>query len=288
MIPANRLAVVRRHTATSDMEALQTDVMRFMAILGLCLTAIFALVQDLPAVTSTLPVPQTSSREIEVEQEKLVRVKSELLAVTSARQQAEQDRERLEQQLERVRDELVRVESQRSEPEVPAPLEKRPVSVIEPETPIQRVVKQEVMPVPVEPPVEAEPQQELESDSEEGFSLKFASDTALASLIRTRQVMFYAITKGGVWQLSANDLERFEQVPLSGQIFEMAPGTVPLNYPAALLDAVVGVELNRVVWGVSLPDTVRQRITAITRQHRSGEIVISANGDVDIDGGVGR
>ncbi len=31
-----------------ELEALQTDVMRFMAILGFCLMAIFALVQSLP------------------------------------------------------------------------------------------------------------------------------------------------------------------------------------------------------------------------------------------------
>ena len=32
----------------SDIDALQTDVMRFMSILGLCLMAVFALVQSMP------------------------------------------------------------------------------------------------------------------------------------------------------------------------------------------------------------------------------------------------
>ena len=34
--------------AGGDTEALQTDVMRFMAIIGLCLMAVFALVQGIP------------------------------------------------------------------------------------------------------------------------------------------------------------------------------------------------------------------------------------------------
>ena len=35
-------------SAGSDTDALQTDVMRFMSILGLCLMAVFALVQSIP------------------------------------------------------------------------------------------------------------------------------------------------------------------------------------------------------------------------------------------------
>jgi hypothetical protein len=37
---------------------LQTDVMRFMAILSLCLVAIFALVQSMPVAPPVLPVPE--------------------------------------------------------------------------------------------------------------------------------------------------------------------------------------------------------------------------------------
>ncbi len=37
-----------RYRSGEDMEHLQTDVMRFMAILGFCLVAIFALVRSIP------------------------------------------------------------------------------------------------------------------------------------------------------------------------------------------------------------------------------------------------
>ena len=44
-----------RHHAGNDIELLQTDVMRFMAILGLSLMAIFALVQGIHPEVRTLP-----------------------------------------------------------------------------------------------------------------------------------------------------------------------------------------------------------------------------------------
>ena len=43
---------------------LQTDIMRFMAILSLCLVAIFALVQSIP-LTPTEPVPAESPTHVQ-------------------------------------------------------------------------------------------------------------------------------------------------------------------------------------------------------------------------------
>jgi len=51
-----------------EAEMLQTDVMRFIAILGLCLMAVFALVQSLPA---TPPDPRPKIAEAEKARENL-------------------------------------------------------------------------------------------------------------------------------------------------------------------------------------------------------------------------
>ena len=40
---------------------LQTDVMRFMAIISMCLVAIFAIVQSIPLAPAVNPVPPTAS-----------------------------------------------------------------------------------------------------------------------------------------------------------------------------------------------------------------------------------
>ncbi len=49
----------------AELEALQTDVMRFVAIIGLCLAAIFSLLQGLDSATPPAPVPPSPALEPE-------------------------------------------------------------------------------------------------------------------------------------------------------------------------------------------------------------------------------
>lgn len=51
-----------------EMEALQSDVMRFMAILGLCLMIIFALVQSLPQSSTDGKIPKDLTVTASVEE----------------------------------------------------------------------------------------------------------------------------------------------------------------------------------------------------------------------------
>ena len=95
---------------SDDTEALQTDVMRFMAIIGLCLTAIFALVQSAPArITSTSPVQVELQHTIAEQQQQLRELQAETSAMeqqlneTRARnEQAQQTLHDSEQQLNQV------------------------------------------------------------------------------------------------------------------------------------------------------------------------------------------
>jgi hypothetical protein len=133
-----------RHTpspgsAGSDTDALQTDVMRFMSILGLCLMAVFALVQSLPLheVRSTLresdvmrlhrdialqqqradaleteldrlntQIQRTQARELRAQQA-LASVREQLSAMVQQTQQARRDRNRVVSELEALRHRLV-------------------------------------------------------------------------------------------------------------------------------------------------------------------------------------
>ena len=132
-----------RYTATSasgggDTDTLQTDVMRFMSILGLCLMAVFALVQSIPLQEKDTGRPAPAQRElyqaISIQQERVNGLEADVerlmaqahsaeerqrvaqRALLSARQQltqiAEQtaqvrsDRERLKAELNELRSEL--------------------------------------------------------------------------------------------------------------------------------------------------------------------------------------
>jgi hypothetical protein len=82
----------------NDTDALQTDVMRFLSILGLCLMAVFALVQSIPVQETgrprTKPDIKLLQREIRLQQERAQTLQKELqhlrgdIATATARQAA--------------------------------------------------------------------------------------------------------------------------------------------------------------------------------------------------------
>lgn len=118
--------------AGNDTDALQTDVMRFMSIIGLCLMAVFALVQGIPvqeqgkaaavAQSSRLrEVIRTQQLQLEQLQDKLralhviasqaeqrsVRAQAQSDSLDSELQQLRAGRERLDTELEQVEDALI-------------------------------------------------------------------------------------------------------------------------------------------------------------------------------------
>ena len=78
-----------RYSATpgSDTDALQTDVMRFMSILGLCLMAVFALVQSMPQAETDRSRPEPGleklHQDIALQQERAQRLQVDLNRLTA-------------------------------------------------------------------------------------------------------------------------------------------------------------------------------------------------------------
>ena len=169
--PLNRSA----DTDVGGAADLQTDVMRFMAILALCLVAIFALVQSIPLV----PVEPEPEPVAEEPAEPPPEAPAELAQLPAPPQQ---------QATPPPTEEAVVLTRPKWIPKykpVPAPQ-------VEP-------VTAEVVPtVPAEPPPPAEPEKE-------GFILRFASDAALARAVAAHHVGFYAITESGAKRMTVND-----------------------------------------------------------------------------------
>ncbi|MDJ0860616.1 MAG: hypothetical protein QNJ82_00075 [Gammaproteobacteria bacterium] len=94
-------------SSSHELEALQTDVMRFMAILGFCLMAIFALVQSLPVGPGD-PRPKLEHPE---------QVELDLAAMKRQAQRLRLQLGSLEQDLEAVRAEMREALAQREEAE---------------------------------------------------------------------------------------------------------------------------------------------------------------------------
>ncbi len=108
--------------AGSDTDALQTDVMRFMSIIGLCLMAVFALVQGIPLQEPGKPAqpsqPARLREEISLQQQQVRELQAELQILKSSmvrtRQHLTSAKEQLQQangQAQQAREERDQLES---------------------------------------------------------------------------------------------------------------------------------------------------------------------------------
>lgn len=232
---------------------LQTDVMRFMAILALCLVAIFALVQSLQA---TLPMkteaaPSPPAPPVRAERVSPPDDPPQETAVAPAEPEA---MTQLEAEPAARPIVLHRPSPQRS---TPAPVSNRP----EPEP----------------PPVE------VSAPAPEGFSLRFESDFALTRLVASGQVGLYAINDGRTRRMTVrNSAVSFWDASTPGSFHEMDAATVPPAVVESL--ARSGADTSKTGWGVTLPGKLRRELDEILREHRGGELIISADGELRISG----
>ena len=94
----------------SDTDALQTDVMRFMSILGLCLMAVFALVQSIPRQDTegiqTGPELEKLQYDIELQQQRAQLLEAHLERLTAQTRSAQQRTAGAQQALSSTRRQL--------------------------------------------------------------------------------------------------------------------------------------------------------------------------------------
>lgn len=249
--------------AEAENAELQTDVMRFMAILAFCLVAIFAIVQSMPAPPAT---PVTTTDNLTVSAPEVAKPAVTVPVTTPAA-------------LVRPAPEKARVvaspaptpiELQRAAP-LPRPVAPPPVQVVrapapqsqtsapqQPDKPVEPVVQAEIVETPTTP---APPTQ--------GLSLRFESDAVLRSLVARGLVSLYAIRQGQFYAMQVNGGDvRFTAAGAPAQYHEMIDTTVPAEIRNSLGAA------NAVTWGVTLPNATSQQLMRFVRTNYSGSLVI--------------
>ena len=225
---------------------LQTDVMRFMAILSLCLVAIFALVQSMPVTPTVVPVLET---------------KIEAVAEPAP-----------------VPDVETKVEPAPEPETVEAP---KPVTLTRPKW----VPKYEPQSTPVDStPIEATPAVEVAAvvEEPEGFTLRFESDTALTRLVSASQVGVYAIEGERARRMTVSESRiSFWDASLPNSFHEMDASTVP----SPVLDALsrTGVDTGSVSWGVTLPGKLKDQLNGLMQENRGGSLVIGTSGNIRLE-----
>ncbi|ADE14668.1 conserved hypothetical protein [Nitrosococcus halophilus Nc 4] len=278
----------RRDSGPHEIEMLQTDVMRFMAILGLVLMAIFALVQSLQMGPTDhqpeLEDPAQLTQEVErlkkkihhlkeIQTQQTAQVRKEREQVSRSLQQARQALFEREQQLTALNQQIE--QRQRSLVDLHQEIEtqNRALSALEKEFAAKRNTlskQQQIAPEPLTPKPPAQ-----------GFNLHFASEEALAFLVRTHQVKLYAMLGKRAWHLEAKPQgNHFQATSMPGQFYEMDPQTVPQDYLLAIKKTITAFDPLRLTWGVILPEQTRSQISRLMSQHSGGNLVIEKNSTV--------
>ena len=258
--------------AGSDTDALQTDVMRFMAIIGLCLMAVFALVQSIPvqqpvkpapAATAPQPIPQANRAQ----RQQALQLQVELDALNSQKDHTQVLLAAAQQRYEQVTGQIQQARELRERQEREAHKQSSPRQVA-------KAANEKLAPVP----------NVSRAEKPQGFTLRFASATALDRLVTAGSVSLYGMADQQAWRLSLADGQpAATRASLPGSFHEMSATTVPAYYIRSLDDVADG--LVQVVWGVQLPSATRQAIsTLVAKQQAQGEpggtLVIQDNGQV--------
>jgi len=231
---------------------LQTDIMRFMAILSLCLVAIFALVQSIP-MTPTEPI-QTVEPELPSEPAQMI---VEPAAPVEELEPAEN------------------VVALTRPKWVPKPLPKR--TVVEPSSAPPNVPEVQAKAPAV---TTATPQVTTPVESEaDGFTLRFESDAALTRLVAASHVGVYAIDSDRAQRMTVSESRiSFWDASTPNTFHEMETATVPGPVIEALTRT--GTRADAVSWGVTLPAKLKTQLDDLMREHRGGALIIVASGEI--------
>lgn len=230
---------------------LQTDIMRFMAILALCLMAVFALVQSLPPVPTAAADPEPPAPAVPVA----------AAAPVDLPEPAPPDPAPVLQ----------------TPPEPPVTAE-APVVLTRPKPrpPVRAAAKPPPpatdVPTPSSAPATPEP--------ERGFTLRFESDLALSRLVAQGDVGFFALDETGARRMSVqNSRLSFWAAPTPRRYHEMDGATVP----KAVRDALrrTGRAARDTAWAVTLPPRLSRELERLMREHDGGALIIRRDGSLE-------
>lgn len=255
-----------RHAESDTGEALQTDVMRFVAILALCLVAIFALVQTLPlpsvaeqpAQPQPAPVPDQPSEP-----------RTEPPAVVA------------------VPDHVVtRRTPDPAQPVVPeqtatnAIVKPIPFKVERPSAPgPERILRDppRAKPAIAQQPVAGQLAAPRPAKRDQPLRLRFTDDEALLALLAKGQVALYAQSGDTTWQVRYRQ-GRFQPTAAAAprRFHIMNATTVPQAINDAL-QAMVDDQSANIDWMVTLPDRLVRTITGLAQQRPHGTLLIHAD-----------
>jgi len=291
--------------AGNDTDALQTDVMRFMSIIGLCLMAVFALVQSIPSQEPVKPVVLDDlQRQLEQGRQALADIEQDSM---QKQQNIDELSERLrttQQQLDDSRKATAAIRHESLAQAAKAVIMKRPLAETAAKAVIKKRTQAEVVAKPViekRPPPDAVAKPVIRKPptppapvtkplpARQGFSLRFASAAALDRQVAAGSVSLYGMLDQQAWQFSMlAGTPAVATASFPKQFHEMSAATVPAHYLRSLKNQVDGRGASAVVWGVQLPAATSTAIASLLQQQQAqgqqgGALVIQGDGRVTLE-----
>ena len=254
--PLNRTANAESGGAAD----LQTDIMRFMAILSLCLVAIFALVQSLPmhpAEATPAAAAALPAEPVSLEEPPPVTRQPAVPEPVAPRP--------VEAPISTANEKAVTLTRPSWAPKFPQKPAAAPVA-----EPIVEVPEAADIDAPVASPVVNEP---------EGFTLRFESDAALTRRVAGSRVGVYAIEGSRARRMTVSESRiSFWDASTPNSVHEMESTTVP----AAVISALsrTGTSPEAVSWGVTLPGKLTRQLDELMQNHQGGALIIAATGEI--------
>lgn len=257
----NRYANYGAAAVDDSSAALETDVMRFIAIIALSLVAIFALVKSLPLgtpaaapIATPTPIPQPAREKF------AQRAPHNTQAVREAIKPTRQSGE-IPQKTVFEPTTLPVVEPQRQ-------AERSPLASNEP-------TARATQSTPMSEEAETSPPPKPMPERKAVFTLSFRSNDALLALLSTGKVQLYAVQAHSALQVNWRAGRALTNTTtLAGATYEMLSDSVPETLQRAVPEAP-----NR-VWRVALWPDAETALGRITRRYQGADIVIEANGRV--------
>jgi len=258
-----------------QIEALQTDVMRFMAIIGLCLMAIFSMVQNAPK-SPIEQTPQLDSKALLADEIKILEINSEYLLdkisrlearlqknLESTHQHIKTQQQRFKKMNHTLKENKKTLIEMRKTLHKEQHFQKKQQQAIEKVAPVQKTIK---------PPVK------------KGFSLRFSSNKALLSLLKQQPVNLYIMMKQNAWHLQKTGKNwKANSTALPQQYYQMSVETVPYMLKQTVKQQLSVHDNSDVIWGIHLPGAMMQSIQGLMKNNSGGEIVINQAGQVTLD-----
>ncbi len=233
-------------------EALQTDVMRFMAIICMCLMVIFSLVQSMPIHNKNNQPDLKLTGIVQPEPKPMVEILKKEKTIVSV-----------------VIPEPMQRQKQNPKPTV------KPVA----KSMVKQVLK------PVQKQISGEILVQSETEQKRGFSLGFVSNDALEYLLNDpTKVKLYLFASNRCWKLNVKEgrILKFLLSDPPGKVYDMEMETVPENIQHAAAQVVATFGRDQVSYGVHLSRDMQEQIILLMSELQAGDLVILKNGEIEV------